>query len=153
MRNGDFPESGPADRLGRMLLISMVFHVAVFGALVWYNSKTPRVKPLLPTYTVDLVNMPLPAPASGPKTLVPSEAPPPGPAAKPGVEVREKPGSPVRSAPEPKKAEARKSPTSRKNPCAPGETSGSAAPGTGQTGAGTTPNSPQSCRASSQGRS
>ena len=53
MRNGDFPESGPADRLGRMLLISMVFHVAVFGALVWYNSKTLRVKPLLPTYTVD----------------------------------------------------------------------------------------------------
>ena len=73
MRNGDFPESGPADRLGRMLLISMVFHVAVFGGLVWYNSKTPRVKPLLPTYTVDLVNMPLPAPAPGPKTHVPSK--------------------------------------------------------------------------------
>jgi colicin import membrane protein len=108
MRNGDFPESGPADRLGRMLLISMVFHVAVFGALVWYNSKTPRVKPLLPTYTVDLVNMPLPAPAPGPKTLVPQEAPPPGLAAKPGVEVREKPGSPVRSAPEPKKVEGGK---------------------------------------------
>jgi len=60
MHNGDFPEPLPSDRLGRMLVISMVFHVALFGGLVWYNSRTPRLKPLVPTYTVDLVNMPLP---------------------------------------------------------------------------------------------
>ena len=78
MRNGDFPEPGPADRLGRMLLLSMVFHVAVFGALVWYNSKTPRVKPLLPTYTVDLVNMPLPAPVPGTKDSCATRSTAPG---------------------------------------------------------------------------
>ena len=111
-----------------MLLISMVFHVAVFGALVWYNSKTPRVKPLQPTYTVDLVNMPLPAPAPGPKTHVPLEAPPPGPAVKPGVEVREKPDSPVRSAAEPKKAEARKLQSVEKTPVAQVKPAASPAP-------------------------
>ena len=87
MHNGDFPDPLPSDRLGRMLVISMVFHVALFGGLVWYNSRTPRLKPLIPTYTVDLVNMPLPAPAPGPKTDAPHETPSPGPSAPPMTEA------------------------------------------------------------------
>ncbi len=90
MHNGDFPDPLPSDRLGRMLILSMIFHVVLFGGLVWYNSRTPRLKPLLPTYTVDLVNMPLPAPAPGPKTDVTHESPTPGPAAKPAMEMQEK---------------------------------------------------------------
>jgi colicin import membrane protein len=105
MHNGDFPDSVPSGRLGRMLLLSMVFHVALFGGLVWYNSRTPRLKPLMPTYTVDLVNMPLPAPAPGPKTEVPQESPAPGPAAKPVVEVPEKSVPSIKSASEPKRTE------------------------------------------------
>jgi TonB family protein len=97
----DFPNPVPSDRLGRMLLISMVFHMALFGGLVWYNSRPPKTKPLVPTYTVDLVNMPLPAP--GPKTEAPPESPPPGPVVKPGVEMRDQPG-PVAPVREPKKS-------------------------------------------------
>lgn len=116
MRNGDIPDPVPSDRLGRMLLLSMVFHVALFSGLVWFNSRAPKIKPLVPSYTVDLVNMPLPAP--GPKTELAPEPPLPGPAAKPGVEVREKSGPPVKPAPEPKKAEARKSLPEEKKPVA-----------------------------------
>ena len=92
MHNGDFPDPLPSDRLGRMLVISMVFHVALFGGLVWYNSKTSRLQPLVPTYTVDLVNMPLPAP--GPKTDAAPESPAPGPPSKPVVAKPEKPDLP-----------------------------------------------------------
>lgn len=109
MRNGDFPDPVPADRLGRMLVLSMVFHVVLFGGLVWYNSRSPKIKPLVPTYTVDLVNMPLPAPAPGPTNELKPDSPPPGPIARPGLEVREKSGSPLKPTPEPKKADARKS--------------------------------------------
>ena len=108
MHNGDFPDSVPSDRLGRMLVISMVFHVALFGGLVWYNSRTPRLKPLMPTYTVDLVNMPLPAPAPGPKTDVPQESPAPGPAAKPDVEMPEKSVPAAKPAAESKRTEGRR---------------------------------------------
>jgi TonB family protein len=104
MPNNDFPDPVPSDRLGRMLVLSMVFHVALFGGLVWYNARTSKFKPLVPTYTVDLVNMPLPSP--GPKTALP-ESPPPGPVAIPGGEFREKSG-PVAPALEPKKTEAAK---------------------------------------------
>ena len=103
MPNDDFPNPEPSDRLGRMLLISMVFHLALFGGLVWYNSRTPKFKPLVPTYTVDLVNMPLPAP--GPKTEALPESPPPGPIVKPGVERRDKP-EPLAPVSEAKKTEA-----------------------------------------------
>jgi colicin import membrane protein len=108
MHNGDFPDPVPSDRLGRMLLLSMVFHVALFGSLLWYNFRTPKLKPLMPTYTVDLVNMPLPAPAPGPKTEVPQEAPLPGPAVNPVQEVQEKPVPAEKSSSEPKKAEGRR---------------------------------------------
>jgi colicin import membrane protein len=108
MHNGDFPDPVPSDRLGRMLLLSMVFHVALFGGLVWYNSRTPKLKPLMPTYTVDLVNMPLPAPTPGPKTEVPKETPAPGPVAKPALEVPEKSVPAAKPSSEPTKAEGRK---------------------------------------------
>ncbi len=119
MSNDDFPEPEPSDRLGRMLVLSMVFHVALFGGLVWFNVKSPKVKPVLPTYTVDLVNMPLPAPAPGPKTDQPSESPLPSLVPKPGVEVREKPGPPVSPAPKPKMAEERKPLPVEKKPVIP----------------------------------
>lgn len=112
MRNGDFPDPVPSDRLGRMLLISMVFHVALFGGLAWFNARAPKTKPLVPTYTVDLVNIALPAP--GPKSDQAPESPPLGPVGKPGVEVREKSGPLVKPSLEPKKAEARKSTDERK---------------------------------------
>ena len=114
MHNGDFPDPVPTDRLGRMLILSMVFHVALFGGLVWYNSRTPRLKPLIPTYTVDLVNMPLPAP--GPKTDVPPESPTPGPAAKPTMEMQEKKAAPAKPLAEPERTEARKLPPLEKKP-------------------------------------
>jgi colicin import membrane protein len=112
MHNGDFPDPLPSDRLGRMLVISMVFHVALFGGLVWYNSRTPRLKPLVSTYTVDLVNMPLPAP--GPKTDAPHETPAPGPSAPPMTETREKSAHQAKPVSEPKSHEAKKLPSIEK---------------------------------------
>jgi colicin import membrane protein len=110
MHNGDFPEPLPSDRLGRMLVISMVFHVALFGGLVWYNSRTPRLKPLVPTYTVDLVNMPLPGPAPGLKTDAPHETPAPGLPAPPMTQKQEKSGHQTKLVSEPKSHEAKKLP-------------------------------------------
>ncbi len=117
MHNGDFPDPLPSDRLGRMLVISMVFHVALFGGLVWYNSKTSRLKPLVPTYTVDLVNMPLPAP--GPKTDAPPESPAPGPPSKPFVAKPEKSDLPPQPISAPQKMAAKKLPPVEKKSVVP----------------------------------
>ena len=117
MHNGDFPDPLPSDRLGRMLVISMVFHVALFGGLVWYNSKTSRLQPLVPTYTVDLVNMPLPAP--GPKTDAAPESPAPGPPSKPVVAKPEKPDLPPPPVSAPQQMAAKKLPPVAKKPVAP----------------------------------
>jgi colicin import membrane protein len=117
MHNGDFPDPLPSDRLGRMLVISMVFHVALFGGLVWYNSKTSRLQPLVPTYTVDLVNMPLPT--LGPKTDAAPESPSPGPASKPVVAKPEKSDQPPPPVSAPQQMAAKKLPPVAKKPVAP----------------------------------
>ncbi|HAY20851.1 MAG TPA: cell envelope integrity protein TolA [Desulfobacterales bacterium] len=117
MNNGGLPDPSPSDRLGRMLLLSMAFHLVLFGVLWYFNAKSPKVKPLRPTYTVDLVNMPLPAPAP---TIVKPESSPAGETVRPTREVREKPGPAIGLAPEPKKTQPdRMPPKVEKKPLTP----------------------------------
>lgn len=109
MHNGDIPDPLPTDSLGRMLVLSMVFHLLLFGGLVWYNSRSSRLQPLTPTYTVDLVNMPLPAPGSKTDALVESPA-------KPAAAKPETHDLPSQAAAEPKKSAAKKLPPVSKKP-------------------------------------
>ncbi len=120
---------------------SVLFHIAVFAAVLWVPQFFQRRTPFPDVYTVDLVALPpgAPGPPGGsPRASAPVPAPAPAPAPvrqEPTVKIPEKPEAKVPKVKPPKKTEPAKPKPEKKqteatSPPAP-ETEGGAEKGTG----------------------
>ncbi len=77
MKWDDAPLLTPSDRLGRMLVVSMLLHLAIVGVVLLVQPRGAKVG-LTPSYTVDLVDFPgLPGAAPGPQETAPGPSGPP----------------------------------------------------------------------------
>ncbi|OPX19618.1 MAG: hypothetical protein BZ151_08265 [Desulfobacca sp. 4484_104] len=61
----DIEPQPPTDRLGMMLVLSLVCHVVVFALVLFMKPMAPTRPGITPSYTVDLVNLP----PAGPSTM------------------------------------------------------------------------------------
>ncbi|MDD3579776.1 MAG: TonB C-terminal domain-containing protein [Desulfobacca sp.] len=113
----DIEPQTPTDRLGMMLVLSLVCHLVLFAAVLFMKPMAPTRLEITPSYTVDLVNLPPAGPSimstkpgtpttDGLSGMEISEA---APKEQKPVEHTEPPARPAPAAPEPQRQMAKKS--------------------------------------------
>ncbi|MBW1986015.1 MAG: TonB C-terminal domain-containing protein [Deltaproteobacteria bacterium] len=71
-KRGAIEPQTPKERLGVMLLVSLVCHLALFAVVLYLKPFARHWPEVTPTYTVDLVNLPLPGPPNPEAETVPA---------------------------------------------------------------------------------
>lgn len=90
--------------LGVSITMSVMFHVAAFAFLIWWQQLMPDLGPVQTTYYVDVVNLPVADPRSGSPTQTGNEAVPAP--QTPAPEAMAAPAAPAKPAPSKKTAPA-----------------------------------------------
>lgn len=88
MIKGDVQPRSPGDHLGTMFLLSLACHLALLAGLLYFFSRSGPQPVLTPSYTVDLVSLPAPTPATPGLEPAPAAETPPTPKAD-SPEVKE----------------------------------------------------------------